>query len=63
VPFDKYKKEMIVKKGESQDEKTTFDKFKLGLRNGVYGGFYVLLQDTENASLWKFGIFYLILLL
>ena len=48
---------------QEEGEKTTLDIVKERLRHGLYGGFYVLLSQSEQGAVWKFTLLYLILLL
>jgi len=54
---------MLIKKGETEEEQSTFQRLSQTFKQGLYGGFYALLQGSEQTSLLKFIIVHAIVLL
>jgi hypothetical protein len=48
--------------GGDEEEKSKFVLIKEELRQGLFGGFYVLLGQSEQGAIWKFMALYFVLL-
>jgi hypothetical protein len=47
---------------DQEEEKSKFLIIKEELRQGLFGGFYVILRQSEQGAIWKFGLLYFVLL-
>jgi hypothetical protein len=48
---------------ESEEDKSEFLKLRDELKQGLYGGFFVILRHNEQATIWKFIFLYFFLML
>lgn len=46
---------------DQEEEKSKFIIIKEELRQGLFGGFYVLLRQSEQAAIWKYILLYFVL--
>ena len=47
----------------AENEKSRFETVKEELRQGLFGGFYVLLRHSEQSTMVKFVLLYFLLLM
>ena len=47
----------------AENEKSRFETIKEELRQGLFGGFYVLLRHSEQSTMVKFVLLYFLLLM